>query len=67
MWVCQWEFWVIDNEWFVSWPYSSQDEASNETINLIDSNTFQSKWNLCVVEVLWNYDNYSSSDEVDDD
>ena len=63
MWLMQWEIWIINNTWFVSWPYSDAFEAWNEAIKLMKDDTFEWKGNLCVVEILWNYDDYSSRDE----
>lgn len=63
MWVMQWEYWVINNWWYVSWPYSDVIEAWYEAIKLLNDDTFEWKGNLCVVEVLWNYDNYWQSEE----
>ena len=67
MWVCRWEYWVIDNKWFVSWPYKSSSEAENEAVRLMESDSFEWSGNLCVVEVLWNYDDYWQSEEEHDD
>ena len=67
MWVCRWEYWVIDNKWFVSWPYKSSSEAEKEAVRLMESDSFEWSGNLCVVRVLWNYDNYWQSEEEHED
>ena len=67
MWVCRWEYWVIDNSWFISWSYKSSSEAENEAVRLMESDSFEWSGNLCVVEVLWNYDNYWQSEEEHED
>jgi hypothetical protein len=65
MWMQVWEFWVTDNDWTVSWPYNNFFEAEIEAIDCITSNDYDWKWNLCVVEVKWCYDNYSTGEEGD--
>ena len=67
MWVMQWEYWVVDNWWYVSWPYTDISEAEEEAIDCMNSSEYSWQGNLCVVKVEWCYDDYTPAEESDED